>query len=281
MLDFRAEILYIEGLKKMTQNPIKTVVIGDIHGRTTWKEIVDGEQDADVVVFMGDYFDSRDRVAGAKQLQNFLDIIHWKLEVESLGKKEVVLLFGNHDFHYMPWYTREPYSGYLPYMAAKYRKVLVSNLQHLTMAYAMGDVLFTHAGVSVEWLNRFAVKPDAETPWLRLSAADIAKAINDTFEQFPKRFDFNGFNPFGDDPQQSPIWIRPWALEIANIARLNAGLVQVFGHTVPKDPQAVFQKSMESQGHKYFHADLLSHRMYLVLEGDTFLLKKSFTTTSP
>jgi predicted phosphodiesterase len=273
--------LYIEGLKKMTQNPIKTVVIGDIHGRTTWKEIVDGEQDADVVVFMGDYFDSRDRVAGAKQLQNFLDIIHWKLEVESLGKKEVVLLFGNHDFHYMPWYTREPYSGYLPYMASKYRKVLVSNLQHLTVAYAMGDVLFTHAGVSVEWLNRFAVKPDAVTPWLRLSAADIAKAINDTFAQFPKRFDFNGFNPFGDDPQQSPIWIRPWALEIANIARLNAGLVQVFGHTVPQDPQAVFQKSMENKGHKYFHADLLSHRMYLVLEGDTFLLKKSFTTTSP
>ncbi len=112
-----------------------------------------------------------------------------------------------------------------------------------------------------------------ETPWLRLSSADIAKAINDTFAQFPKRFDFNGFNPFGDDPQQSPIWIRPWALEIANIARLSAGLVQVFGHTVPKDPQAVFQKSMESQGHKYFHADLLSHRMYLVLKGDSFSLQ--------
>jgi len=51
----------------MTQNTLKTVVIGDIHGRTTWKEIVDLEPDANVVVFMGDYFDSRDRLAGAKQ----------------------------------------------------------------------------------------------------------------------------------------------------------------------------------------------------------------------
>ena len=139
----------------MTQNTLKTVVIGDIHGRTTWKEIVDLEPDANVVVFMGDYFDSRDRLAGAKQLQNFLDIVAWKLEMEALGTKDVVMLFGNHDFHYMPWFTRDPYSGFLPYMASKYRKALVSNMHHLSLAYAQGDVLFTHAGVSVEWLNLF------------------------------------------------------------------------------------------------------------------------------
>jgi len=257
----------------MTQNKLKTVVIGDIHGRTTWKEIVDLEPDANVVVFMGDYFDSRDRLAGAKQLQNFLDIVAWKLEMEALGTKDVVMLFGNHDFHYMPWFTRDPYSGFLPYMASKYRKALVSNMHHLSLAYAQGDVLFTHAGVSVEWLNRFAVKQDSETPWLRLSASDIAKAVNDTFVQFPQRFDFNGFNPFGDDPQQSPIWIRPWALEIANIGRLDARLIQVFGHTVSKDPEAVFQKSLESEGHKYFHADMLSDRKFLVLDGDSFHLR--------
>jgi predicted phosphodiesterase len=257
----------------MTENPLKTVVIGDIHGRTTWKEIVDLEPDANVVVFMGDYFDSRDRVAGAKQLQNFLEIVAWKLEMEALGTKDVVMLFGNHDFHYMPWFTRDPYSGFLPYMASKYRKALVSNMHHLSLAYAQGDVLFTHAGVSVEWLNRFAVKQDSETPWLRLSASDIAKAVNDTFVQFPQRFDFNGFNPFGDDPQQSPIWIRPWALEIANIGRLDARLIQVFGHTVSKDPEAVFQKSLESEGHKYFHADMLSDRKFLVLDGDSFHLR--------
>jgi predicted phosphodiesterase len=257
----------------MTQNTLKTVVIGDIHGRTTWKEIVDLEPDANVVVFMGDYFDSRDRLAGAKQLQNFLDIVAWKLEMEAMGAKDVVMLFGNHDFHYMSWFTRDPYSGFLPYMASKYRKALVSNMHHLSLAHAQGDVLFTHAGVSVEWLNRFAVKQDSETPWLRLSASDIAKAVNDTFVQFPQRFDFNGFNPFGDDPQQSPIWIRPWALEIANIGRLDARLIQVFGHTVSKDPEAVFQKSLESEGHKYFHADMLTDRKFLVLDGDSFHLR--------
>ena len=38
---------------------MKTIVIGDIHGRDVWKEIVFQEQ-ADRVIFIGDYFDSFD-----------------------------------------------------------------------------------------------------------------------------------------------------------------------------------------------------------------------------
>ena len=38
---------------------MKTVFIGDIYGRHTWKLIVEKEQ-PDHVVFMGDYFDSFD-----------------------------------------------------------------------------------------------------------------------------------------------------------------------------------------------------------------------------
>jgi predicted phosphodiesterase len=37
----------------------KTVVIGDIHGRDSWKQIIK-DQNPDRVVFMGDYFDSYD-----------------------------------------------------------------------------------------------------------------------------------------------------------------------------------------------------------------------------
>ena len=35
----------------------KTIIIGDIHGRDIWKNIVAQEQ-ADRVIFIGDYFDS-------------------------------------------------------------------------------------------------------------------------------------------------------------------------------------------------------------------------------
>jgi predicted phosphodiesterase len=37
---------------------MKIVAIGDIHGRDYWKQIIEQEQDADVFVFVGDYFDS-------------------------------------------------------------------------------------------------------------------------------------------------------------------------------------------------------------------------------
>ena len=39
---------------------MKTIVIGDIHGRTIWKQIVIENPDFDKLVFIGDYFDSFD-----------------------------------------------------------------------------------------------------------------------------------------------------------------------------------------------------------------------------
>ena len=39
-------------------NNFKIIVIGDIHGRTIWKQIVAANPDADLFVFIGDYFDS-------------------------------------------------------------------------------------------------------------------------------------------------------------------------------------------------------------------------------
>ena len=248
------------------------VILGDIHGRDIWKKIVEVEQSADVVVFVGDYFDSRDRVAGAKQLQNFKDIVAYKHHTESNSHKRVVLLFGNHDFHYMPWFTREPYSGYLPYMAAKYKRVLVETLPQMRVAFAFGDVLVSHAGVSVEWLRRFVGPTSAVGPWETADIQTISDAVNETFFAKPSAFDFNGFNPFGDDPQQSPIWIRPEALKNANIGMLNKDLIQVFGHTVSRDPQVTFDRSLnDPQGH-YFHADMLEKRCYLKFSGNEFQL---------
>ena len=56
---------------------MKTIAIGDVHGRSLWKLIVNQEQDADRIVFIGDYFDSFD-IKGEEQLNNFLDIIEFK-----------------------------------------------------------------------------------------------------------------------------------------------------------------------------------------------------------
>ena len=56
---------------------MKTIMIGDIHGRDTWKQIIAQEPDAHRIVFLGDYFDSFD-IKGVEQLYNFNEIIKFK-----------------------------------------------------------------------------------------------------------------------------------------------------------------------------------------------------------
>lgn len=260
-------------MQKMNGKLLKTVVIGDVHGRTLWRNVVGLEKDADVVIFLGDYFDSRDRIAGPKQLENFKEIIKYQAEMDVQQTTKVILLFGNHDYHYMPWHTREPYSGYLPYMAAKYRRVLMAHLDKMTLAYAQDDLLFSHAGVSIEWLKRFSLKSYTDTPWQTYSAAALAQEVNATFASLPKRFDFNGFNPTGDDSQQSPIWIRPQALKEANEGQLHPDIIQVFGHTVVKWPDTVVHAFDPPNSQRYFHADLLGSGYYLVYHDGQFAVK--------
>lgn len=69
---------------------MKTIFIGDIHGRDIWKDIVSQEK-PDRVVFIGDYFDSFD-IKGPVQIHNFKEIIEFKKS----GECEVIMLIGNH-----------------------------------------------------------------------------------------------------------------------------------------------------------------------------------------
>lgn len=92
-------------LVTVKNNPmsLKIIAIGDIHGRKIWEDIV-VKNDYDVVVFMGDYFDSKEGISAADQIANFKNILAFKKE----NPEKVKLLFGNHDFHYhypIEWYT--------------------------------------------------------------------------------------------------------------------------------------------------------------------------------
>ena len=39
---------------------MKTIAIGDTHGRSQWKDIVKKEKDVDKIIFIGDYFLEKD-----------------------------------------------------------------------------------------------------------------------------------------------------------------------------------------------------------------------------
>ena len=71
---------------------MKIVVISDVHGRDLWKKQV--EEEADLYIFLGDYFDSFD-IPHEIQISNFLDIKKFyedkeKLKYNNFEKVEIV-----------------------------------------------------------------------------------------------------------------------------------------------------------------------------------------------
>jgi predicted MPP superfamily phosphohydrolase len=200
---------------------MKTIFIGDIHGRDIWKDIVSQEK-PDRVIFIGDYFDSFD-IKGPAQIDNFRDIIAFK---ES-GQCEVIMLIGNHCYHYMRYKgVTDEYSGYQHRYNLQIGHLLEVNEKHLQMAYQFEDFLCTHAGVSVEWL--------ALNGYVEIEKDNIADIVNGIFKENPLRFNFNGIDPYGDNTYQTPIWIRPISLISANRNNLEKEVVQVVGHTTVK-----------------------------------------------
>ena len=205
-----------KGIEKEIQ---KVVFIGDIHGRTIWKKIIDLEPDADRYIFFGDYFDPYDPIPFEVQAQNFRDILNLKAR---LGER-VVLLLGNHDYHY--YADVRPYSRYDFRNAIAIKSLLIENLRVFQIAYQFGNVLCSHAGVSLTWLNTWF--PVGWT-W-----EGIDKKINSLHYEKPQAFDYfvGDLSGYGDDERQGPLWIRPSAF-------IDGVFVQFVGHTM--DPKLNF-----------------------------------------
>jgi predicted phosphodiesterase len=234
----------------------KILVLGDIHGRTIWKDIVAKETDANTVVFVGDYFDSF-TISGVEQLHNFEEIIRFKKESD----KNVVLLIGNHDFHYFPEIGFNHTAGFQRSMFQSLSYVVNENRKHLQMCYEQDGFLFSHAGISVSWLKNVFKKD-----W---SVDNVVDKVNELFTYKPKWFSFTGLDPYGDDPQQTPIWIRPRSLKIANNnTKLYKKYIQVVGHT--------HRPNVEFSGRTYFVDTFDTGTEYLtIVNGETKIIKQN------
>ena len=228
----------------------KTLVLGDTHGRPHWKDIVVNEQ-PDRVIFIGDYFDSYNDYTAAEQMSNFEQIINFKLIRESV-QSEVIMLIGNHDYHYMRGVT-EHYSGYQHGAAPAIQQLLYENKNHMQMAYGMNGFIFTHAGVSMNWLKIHGY--DNET--------NLIDWINDMWKYKPNVFGFAGYDPYGDSTISSPIWIRPNSLQQANRDTLRDQFIQVVGHTQQKQ----IDTKGKSTGGRYYYIDALgTSGEYMIIE---------------
>lgn len=221
---------------------MKIIAVGDVHGRSFWK-LIASAQAFDKLVILGDYFDSFD-ISASEQMNNFIELVTYK----RANPDKVVLLIGNHDFHYLPvaMAAFEVYTGFQQRFAFQISQLLEENKNLLQMCYKWENYLFTHAGVTHAWLNDVGHCEE-----------EIDVFINELFKYQPLSFFFNGSDPYGDDVTQSPVWVRPASLK-KNAYKYET-IKQVVGHTTVI--------KLEIMKGRFFFVDTMgTSKEYLILD---------------
>lgn len=229
---------------------MKIVAIGDIHGSQDWKKIIEKEKDADVFIFLADYLDSR-TFSREEELKNLQEIIDLKIEPE----KEIIRLIGNHDFHYFPEILDSSTSGYSSAFKLIVSPILGQNRKLFKICHKIDNFLFSHAGISNDFMEEHF-----KNEW---NLENLVDKVNELFLYQPNKLGFNGFNPYGDDVYQTPIWIRPRSLMASNKKTpIHDHFIQVVGHT------QVTKIDIEGKatGGKYYFIDCLGYsKEYLII----------------
>lgn len=201
---------------------MKVVVIGDIHGRRSWKFIVKRNVGAHFI-FLGDYTDPYkvENISEEQCIENLEEILDFKLA----NKDKVTLLIGNHDAQYF-----YPNLFATTAMSKDYVMELMDlyyyNKNLFQFAYQKGNYLFTHAGVSNQWFNRyigilngFGLKDDL---------SNIGKVLNSIGDsKYLKIFSDVSKIRNGQEENGSPLWADISEVEFDSLD----GIHQVVGHS--------------------------------------------------
>lgn len=240
---------------------MKIVVIGDIHGRDTWKKIIEKENNADKFIFLGDYVSTHDMITSETQINNLVDLLNWADEVNFNERNKVILLRGNHDLQHLGYYWAEC-SGLFP----KVRNWMTIQkewfLDRTQWVYLHNNIVFSHAGVTQTWMDNNNLK----------NIEDI-NSLNPS-EAF-------GFTPCklsdrtGDSATQPPVWVRPWALMEYAVPNY----IYVVGHTPYDEVKNLKILCDEHFGDSenmpnIWLCDALKNDCYLVIEDDKFIPSK-------
>ncbi len=227
---------------------MKNVLIGDLHGISDWRSILEFEK-PDRCVFVGDYFDSFD-ISAAEQIYNFERIIEWK---NNNTNTEVILLIGNHDYHYFAGMPHGNTKGFQSNLYHTIQYVIEENRHHMQMAYQFDNVICSHAGIGLTWLERNGW--DGHTP--------IVEYVNDVWKYKPNSFHTCGYDPYGDSMGETPIWIRPRSLMKDWSPEYRKAYIQVVGHT---GRNSIDIKGKSTGGRFYFIDTLQTSGEYLIID---------------
>lgn len=244
------------------KNQYNILSLGDIHGRSIWKQIIFGgntefffwkkevtegsldleskykfEIDWDRIIFVGDYVDSFD-VGNTQIRENLEDIVLFAKTYPNL----VVLLLGNHDVQYVV--ADKWCSGYRAEMRADLNEIFTKNKDLFRIAYLDEfnhtvnnqeisiKTLWTHAGVTQKWFDEFVKDATSDRYRHKQFFDDIDEMRIDEILNlaWKLRVDnlFNVDNSSGGtNLWAGPLWVRPHTLNDFFLEGYN----QVVGHT--------------------------------------------------
>ena len=248
----------------------KVLVIGDIHGRRFWKKPCKNIDKYEKVIFLGDYFDPYDfegiRIIDC--IQNFTEIINLKQKYMD----KVVLLLGNHDFPYVSndyfrfsWYHCRHSSMYhneINDLFNKYR-------DYFEVAYAINDILFTHAGVESGWLEYVVKCKETNINTICKKINELQNSVNGLEKLYSITSERGGRDKYGSciwADVHDLMWDSEKDTPISHIK-------QVFGHTMQafydQNGEIVFGDAVE-----FTNCKMVDTAKPYELDIDKFKLKK-------
>ena len=182
--------------KGLSIENLRILTFGDIHGRNVWKDVIDREgiDNLDLIVFLGDYFSSREDIPVDLQEENFRHIVEFK----NMYPDKVVILRGNHDMEACKYYWAECYPSHHSKWVYENKEWFLDNTQWVLQ---IDDVVFSHAGITKRWYE------DMCETYPEITCFEDINNIEPS-EMF-------GFRPcklsdyYGESETQPCTWIRP------------------------------------------------------------------------
>lgn len=203
---------------------MKTIVLGDIHGRICWYDIIEKEN-PDRIIFLGDYVSTHDKnISIEQQCSNLEDILNFK---EGFGVN-CILLRGNHDMQHLA-YSWAECSGYFPHVAQWMVGIKDRFLRLTQWVYIQDDLVFSHAGITDQFWEYLNLGEPTKDNILKINELEPSPLFGFTSNRFG--------DYYGDSPTQPLTWVRPITLMEHNI-----GWKQVVGHTRVKTPGELTQQ---------------------------------------
>lgn len=210
---------------------IKTVTIGDPHGRRFWESL--NPDDYDLMIFLGDYTDSF-YLSNLDIKVNLKNIIELKLKYPD----KVILLMGNHDLPYYQYFMGNSDAGFRVEARVDLYELFRSNEELFQAAFQIDNYLWTHGGVDQGWYEKFVVemieKHDIE--------GNLAEVLNILFESNYKPLHTKTSIRGGTEEYGSPFWCH-WTELKANPLK---GYHHIVGHTFRENIETVIIDSNTS-----------------------------------